>query len=669
MSPLTKSTRHMNGLDGLRALSVLAVIAYHLGIDSIPGGLLGVGIFFVLSGYLITDLLLKEWQDHGHISLKEFWLRRARRLLPAMLTMMLVVLIWLLFTDPTRLSALRGDVIAGLLYISNWYNIVHQVSYFESFGPPSPFGHFWSLAVEEQFYVLWPILLMLAIALLRKKGLLIAAILGAAVVSITAMAILYNPDIDPSRVYYGTDTRAFALLIGAALAVIWPSRKLSSSLSLAERTVLDLTGVVALALLVWMMLSSGEYDEALYRGGMAVQALAAAVLIAVLAHPSSILARLVGSLPLRWMGQRSYGMYLWHYPVIVLTSPLVETGGAHPLRMLMQFTATLLLSSLSLKYIENPIRYNGFGLSWSRFWNPGRYRRGVRHVWWRRAALLLTMGILSLSVTEMLSPTSAHSNHQQGQGGASAGDTATVQAPADGTDGGNKPDKSLQAPHQPRAGDAGSKGAGASSLSSSQSHAQAQSDASEEPAPVDGNPSASSAPTPATDGGADSIPAMAAENAAPKDYLYTVIGDSVILDAEPYLEDSLERVYVDGHIGRQMWQAADIIKALQDNQQLGKHVVLELGTNGSFNSKDLYEVLDSLKATEKVYLVTVRVPRPWERNVNRALNKAATKYDNVTLIDWYSASAGHDDYFIKDGVHLTKTGAQAFAALLKKNIR
>lgn len=118
-----------------------------------------------------------------------------------------------------------------------------------------------------------------------------------------------------------------------------------------------------------------------------------------------------------------------------------------------------------------------------------------------------------------------------------------------------------------------------------------------------------------------------------------------------------------------MWQAAGIIKALQDNQQLGKHVVLELGTNGSFNSRDLYEVLDSLKATEKVYLVTVRVPRPWERNVNRALNKAATKYDNVTLIDWYSASAGHDDYFIKDGVHLTKTGAQAFAALLKKNIR
>jgi peptidoglycan/LPS O-acetylase OafA/YrhL len=159
----------MNGLDGLRAIAVFGVIAYHLNLDFIPGGLLGVGIFFVLSGYLITDILLSQWREHGRIALRDFWARRFRRLLPGMLTMTAVVMLWLLCTDSSRLASLKGDILSGVTYISNWWYIFHHVSYFESFGPPSPFGHFWSLAVEEQFYLLWPLLLIAGIMLFKRK--------------------------------------------------------------------------------------------------------------------------------------------------------------------------------------------------------------------------------------------------------------------------------------------------------------------------------------------------------------------------------------------------------------------------------------------------------------------------------------------------------------------
>ncbi len=619
--------RHMNGLDGLRAIAVSAVIAYHLNLDFIPGGLLGVGIFFVLSGYLITDILLSQWRENGYISLGDFWMRRIRRLIPGMLSMIAVVMIWLLFTDPSRLAALRGDVVSGVLYISNWWNIFHHVSYFKSFGPPSPFGHFWSLAVEEQFYIIWPLLLIAAIVLFKRKGWLVLFIVAVAALSACAMAILYNPDLDPSRVYYGTDTRAFALLAGAALAVVWPSRKLSFSLPGIPRLVLDVLGLVALAVLIYMLLNTSEYDPSLYRGGMVLQAIATTLLVAVLAHPASILGYVVGSKPLRWIGERAYGLYLWHYPVIVLTNPTVDTGGSHPVRMILQVTATVVIASLSLKYIENPIRYHGFRDSWSRLWGRGRNKYNIG---WKRAGLLMMILLPCFTVSQMMSSTIINSGSHSIAVPAAASTVGSDKKPV--------PEKT-----EIPAVTAGN------SSSQTEQHTT-QPDTTSQPVQTE-------------------APVQNLNPAKDHREKYTVIGDSVILDAKPYLENSIPGVYVDGKIGRQMWQAVDVLDHLKRNDQLGSQVVLELGTNGAFNSKKLDSVLDYLKEAKHVYLVTVRVPRPWERTVNKALRKASSTYSNVSIIDWNRASEGHDDYFGKDGVHLTAKGSKAFTALIKRSMQ
>src|SRR5215216_5304211 len=224
--PVGRAQRYMPGLDGLRALAVLAVIAYHLELGWAQGGLLGVGMFFTLSGYLITDLLLGQRDAVGHLRLGDFWLRRARRLLPALFLMVAVVVAWVTLFDRSHLPSLRGYVVAAAVYMSNWWNIVRHASYFSRFGPPPPLDHLWSLAVEEQFYLVWPFLLWLGLRYARGRYRMAGLTLAVAVLSATVMALLYQPGVDPTRVYEGTDTRAFGLLVGAALAMVWPSRRL-----------------------------------------------------------------------------------------------------------------------------------------------------------------------------------------------------------------------------------------------------------------------------------------------------------------------------------------------------------------------------------------------------------------------------------------------------------
>ncbi|EGL17481.1 MULTISPECIES: acyltransferase [unclassified Paenibacillus] len=348
--------RYMPGLDGLRAISVLAVIAYHFNLKWAKGGLLGVEVFFVLSGYLITDQLLWELKTQRKISLWHFWIRRIRRLLPAMVSMLMVVALGLILIDPSRMQTLKGDFISSVFYVNNWYLIFHQVSYFESFGPPSPIGHLWSLSIEEQFYVIWPLLLFFLVRLLRRQGKLAVFILLGAAVSVIAMALLYVPGTDPSRVYYGTDTRAFAILIGAALAVVWPSWRLTDRISSGARSLLDLLGAVAMLILFIMMNQTNEYDSSLYPVGFLFLSVVTAVIIAVLVHPASQLGAILAAKPLSWIGKRSYSLYIWHYPVIILSSPEANVGEPGFVDILLQLTLIFMLSALSYRFVEEPIR-------------------------------------------------------------------------------------------------------------------------------------------------------------------------------------------------------------------------------------------------------------------------------------------------------------------------
>jgi peptidoglycan/LPS O-acetylase OafA/YrhL len=375
--PVGRSQRYMPGLDGLRAIAVLAVIAYHLNPAWAPGGLLGVGVFFTLSGYLITDLLLGQRAATGRLQLGDFWLRRARRLLPALFLMLAVVVAWVTLLDRSLLPGLRGDVLAAVGYVSNWWNIVREASYFARFGPPPPLDHLWSLAVEEQFYLIWPWLLWLGLRYVPGRYALAGLTLAGAAFSAVAMALIYQPGVDPTRVYEGTDTRASGLLIGAALAMVWPSRELRADrINHQGRLFLNGIGFVGLVVIALLILRTSEYSPFLYKGGIVLLSVATGLVLTALVHPASWLGVAVGWRPLRWLGVRSYGIYLWHYPIIVLTAPGPQQRASLSLEVL-QVIATIVVAALSWRFFEEPIRRGAIGRIWAQTRSRLRRRRGA----------------------------------------------------------------------------------------------------------------------------------------------------------------------------------------------------------------------------------------------------------------------------------------------------
>ena len=392
----------MPGLDGLRAIAVLAVIAYHLEFGWAPGGLLGVGIFFTLSGYLITDILLAHMARRD-MRLIDFWLGRARRLLPALFLMLVIVVAWVTIFGPAQPSKFRDAVIAAALYASNWQLILQHVSYFARFGGPEPLGHLWSLAVEEQFYIFWPFLLVLGTRFIREapgvpagvRPRLAVATLILAAASAIAMAALYHPSFDPSRVYDGTDTRAFELLAGAALAMVWPSRKLTAKIAASARNILDGAGAAGLVVIALMVWRTDQYSSFIYDGGLVLLSVATVLVVAALAHPASRLGPLLGWAPLRWIGVRSYGIYLWHFPIIILSSP----SGPHVsdlLRDALQVGATFGIAALSWHFVEEPVRHGALGRLWRRLRAQGWRPELVSQRGWVAAGALTAVLLVAL---------------------------------------------------------------------------------------------------------------------------------------------------------------------------------------------------------------------------------------------------------------------------------
>lgn len=367
--PVGSDQRYMPGLDGLRAIAVLAVIAFHEQFSWAPGGLLGVALFFTLSGYLITDLLLSRWLATGRAHLANFWARRARRLLPALFVMLAIVTAWVTLMDRARLAGLRGPVGAAATYSSNWYLIVQGQSYFSRFAPAQPLDHLWSLAVEEQFYLIWPWLLLAGLYFIRRRRSasairwLALPTLVLAAGSAYLMWVLYQPAVDPTRAYEGTDTRACGLLIGAALAMVWSSGTAGRAGRRVAR-VLDVPAVLGLAVIAVMIGRVGQYSTFLYHGGLVLLAVATAAVVAAAASPGSVVGALLSWRPLRWIGVRSYGIYLWHYPVIVLTTPANSPMDLP--RTLWQIATSIGLAALSWKFVEEPVRHGAIGRAWRR---------------------------------------------------------------------------------------------------------------------------------------------------------------------------------------------------------------------------------------------------------------------------------------------------------------
>jgi peptidoglycan/LPS O-acetylase OafA/YrhL len=607
--------RYITGLDGLRAIAVLAVIAYHLNFDWAAGGLLGVTVFFVLSGYLITDLLIAEFVTTDRIKFKNFWIRRARRLLPAMFTMLLVVITWVTVFKPSMLDRLEEDTVAAILYVSNWWYIFQDLSYFESFGPPSLLTHFWSLAVEEQFYILWPLLIVLVLKLKVKEGSLFSIILLGAIASAAAMTMLYEPGTDPSRVYYGTDTRVFSLLLGASLAVIWPSRRLSTNLPSEIRWKLDFVGLFALAFIFYMFWGTDQYQDFLYQGGMVAMSVASMLVVAVIVHPSSKLNTILSFKPLRWIGVRSYGIYLWHFPVIVLTSPQWGADAPSLVRTSLQVILILTFASLSWTFIENPIRKGALT----------RFCRVVKRGEWRReksfiGRFVTTAGILSvflgistigLTTTSVALSKDNVINAIQQKVGKEKSPAENIKEPEQKPE---QPPKEEKPEEQPN-----------------------------EKSPIE-------------------TPPVQEERSV------TVIGDSVMIDVTPHLEEAFNKVDVDAKIGRQFREAEEIVQQKKSTGSLGDIVIIELGANGPLSDKKMCSLIEQIGIDRDVYMITTRVPKPWQQEVNESIKRVAGNFENVKVVDWFSFSESHLEYIGNDGVHLTLTGAEAYAKYLINHI-
>jgi len=674
------------GLDGLRALAVIAVLLYHADLVWMPGGFLGVEVFFVISGYLITALLLAEWRQRGTVDLKNFWLRRARRLLPALYVLLVVMLAFAVVFLPGEVAGLRGDVLAAFGYVTNWYLIFGQESYFESVGRPSLLQHLWSLAVEEQFYLIWPPVLALGLSIgatrLRRRRMLTFALVGAAT-SAVAMALLYVPGVDPSRIYYGTDTRATGLLCGAALAFLWspgekyrPSEARHHRLELVGRgrfrrrwgwtapLLCDVIGIAALGALVWFCLHLGEFGPLLYRGGFALVGLASTAAILAIVHPYSFIgSRLLGSAPLRWIGVRSYGIYLWHWPVFMVTRPDLDVGFDGLPLLALRLSATVVLADLSYRYVETPIRRGALGRAWRTLREAqGPLRRRLLLQWaGALVPILASCALLGLAVAQAKPPekpsylasmkpvhTVERSHHTSSTGGIDPQDRPSSKQGDDEKALDNSPtDRRVtrDAKADERAVDSDSKATGGTKDENVSEH--------------------------------DDTPGSKVEGAAnktsyggrigPSEFTGSVsaIGDSVMLGAVGRLQKDIRGLtVVDAEVGLQVYAATDILRSRRASGQLGEVVIVHLGNNGTFTKGEFDQIMRLLSGVDRVVFVNVKVPRPWEEPNNEVIAEGVKRYPNAVLVDWHSASADRPGLYYSDGYHLRPKGQRIYADLV-----
>jgi peptidoglycan/LPS O-acetylase OafA/YrhL/lysophospholipase L1-like esterase len=599
-APAVGGAARLPALDGLRAIAVAAVVAYHLDQGALPGGYLGVDVFFVLSGYLITTLLLAEWDDTRSIALVRFWRRRARRLLPPLL----LTLVGVAVITPSRFGdvagRVRGELFAALAQGSNWFEAVAGRSYFDTIGRPSPLQHLWSLGVEAQFYAVWPLLAFVALYVGGPRAVGRVAAVGVGL-SFAAMAIMVHPGTDPSRVYYGTDTRAGTLLVGATLAVFLHGRRPK-----ARRV--DAAGVLALLALGLLALRLDGASIVAYRGGLLAAALLTAIVLAALLVPDGRLARAVASPPLVFVGTRSYAIYLWHWPVITATRPGLDTGLHGPVLLALRLVLTLALA-------EGTTRLVGVALTTAR--HAGRI--GARRLVLASTALVLvTAGVAvnepSASPAFYVSPTTSLAPVTS-----ITAATATTAVPVPPTD---------PAPTAPPATAA--------------------------PAVLPPPPSDLPAVPPDMPPASGDVHAVAVGESvlmAAGGEVQRAIGPGTVVDADVARQpdDVLRRL------------AARRAAGYLDHASL---VVIQMGTNGAIDMRRMERMAELVQGVPRIVAVTVHVDRPWAAQSNQALRDGAARWPWLHLAEWDAAVSEHPEWLGPDGVHPNREGARHYADLV-----
>ncbi len=604
-------------------------MGFHEGASELSGGFLGVDIFFVLSGFLITDLLATQYDLLGRLDLKDFWARRARRLMPALAVMLVLVAAAAILIEPDSEGSLREALLAAVTYTSNWYQVLHHVSYFGSLGPPPPLEHLWSLAIEEQFYIVWPVVLWFFIFRLNGPRARVTATLIAAGLSALAMVLQYSPGANPSAVYYGTDTHASALLVGAALALAYPLSTLAAAPpALTKR--LDAAGVLGLAALAWAIGHFSGDDPAVYPVGLILAALGAAGLVAAAAS-NGVIAALTSFRPLRWVGLRSYGIYLWHWPVIALTAALEGSGPTSAWVWFIETAVTLALAAASWRFIEAPIARDGLRATWHS-WYDSLVRVRTRQA--ARPARAITIVVTAATVFAL-----------------AAASYGVVRPPGDA------PAGLLQQVAQ------------GERVSAASQSTQAAQTAPASPSPAahkvtGAKPAAAKATTTATaKGKAKKAAASCPRGALPtvSGNQVTAIGDSVMVASAAALEAAMPGSYINAQVGRQMQAGLAIVQSLAARGDLRRIVVVGLGTNGAITASEVRELRKLVGPDRELILVNTYGPQSWEHQVNAVLAAGTRNAARVALANWELAIAARTGLLWPDGIHPQPAGARLYA--------
>lgn len=624
---------YLPGLDGLRAVAIIGVLLYHAGIDWMPGGFLGVDVFFVISGFLITSLILEEYDRSGRVNFTKFYLGRARRLLPAVAVLLIAVGLAVLIVYQDALSAFREDALATVFYVNNWWYIFVDQSYFESVGRPPLLKHLWSLSVEEQFYLIWPVF---ALLLMRSGGrpLVRRLALVLAIASTVWMAVLsirngYPVDADPSRAYFGTDSHSMGLLVGAALATMWRPGRLSTQVPRGAQLIITGIGVASLAAVIGFYLFVGEFTPWLYRGGFLALAFFTTALIAAVTHPASFLGPALGTGILRYIGRRSYGIYLWHWPIFMVTRPGIDVEWSEPVTFVVRIALTLVIAELSYRLVEMPIRRGVLGRAWSAMRSEGAL--GMRAIGTLIATGLVTVVGAAVAIALIMNPGDGRD--------AIPPDVAEAMGIADG------------GPLELAIDDESSDAQDAADANAT---AGISTESGTDPGITNDD---------STDGGE---PVLSDEEIRAANGPVSVIGDSVVLGARSAIKDAIPGARVDAKVSRMPGGFTGRVKKLDRRDKLANVVVVHPATNGVINAKIMRGILDPLTDYERVVIVNASVPRSWEKQNNKVIAKVTPDYPNVVVADWKSASDGRSEYFVSDGVHLTDSGAAAFAEVIRE---
>lgn len=600
---IQKKRKYIKEIDGLRALAVIMVLAYHLKMPFAKSGLLGVTVFFVISGYLITGILINEIEESGGVDLKNFWLRRIRRLLPAVLSMAVVMIFVSAVVNRVVFTKGCNDLLSAVFGYNNWWQIFRKVSYFENAGAPSPFTHCWSLAIETQFYLIYPILLIL-LSKARNRGKVFAAVTAVlALISVVLMGVLYSPDGDPSRVYYGTDTRAFSLLIGALAAI----QKEYHIIKVKLRGKLwAVIGSISILILIGMMMLISSYSSFLYYGGQAIVSVLAAFVVYAVTVSRSLLNIILGSSILKWIGDRSYSIYLWHYPIIVLMS-----GGKRATWwiVILEVVLSVGFAELSYRFIETPVRHGIIG-EYIGIINSRPHNRRERHRQIQvarrslkaMAAVLATGLALSLCIAFVPKKTTL--------------DTVAKRE--------KKATEVTKLTNQ--------------KLKEQKAKAKKTAKTSK---------------------------STMTDEELLKNVQMLLIGDSITVDVTDYFYKVLPNSISDTKIGRSTLTGVKVFDEYQTQKKWdGDGVIFALGTNGP-----MYDTLGRIRqkvGDKPLFLTTVHAPKEdFESSNNEEIRKFVKEHEHTYLIDWYTASADHPEYFDQDDTHLLPKGAEAYAQCIK----